>query len=70
MEHTGSLEMNIMIKPTIRNRSRKIHIKGIENNFNKIIEETFLNLENEMPIHMQESYRPANRTRKTIPCVM
>jgi hypothetical protein len=36
-------------------------LKGSVNIFNKIIEENFTNLQKEMPMNMQESYRNANR---------
>jgi chromosome segregation ATPase len=36
-------------------------LKGPENIFNKIIEETFPNLKKEMPMNIQEAYRTPNR---------
>jgi hypothetical protein len=42
-------------------------LKGPANSFNKIIEENFPNLKNEMPMNIQEAYRtPNNWTRKEI----
>ena len=35
--------------------------KGLENIFNKIIEENFPNLKKEMAINVQEAYRTSNR---------
>ena len=35
--------------------------KGLENIFNKIIEENFPNLKKEMAINVQETYRAPNR---------
>ena len=35
-------------------------LKGPENIFNKIIEENFPNLKEEMVINVQEAYRPPN----------
>jgi hypothetical protein len=35
--------------------------KGPENIFNKVIEENFLNLKKEMPIHIQETHRTSSR---------
>jgi hypothetical protein len=40
----------------------EVQAKGIHNIFNKIITENFPNLENTMPIHVQE----ANRTPKRL----
>ena len=37
------------------------HLKGLANIFNKIIEENFPNLKNDMPMIIQESYRTPNR---------
>ena len=39
----------------------KIKLRGPENAFNKIIEETLPNLKKEMPIKVQEAYRAPNR---------
>jgi hypothetical protein len=36
-------------------------IKGPANIFNKIIEENFPNLKNDMPMNIQEAYRTPNR---------
>ena len=36
-------------------------IKGPANIFNKIIEENFPNLKNDMPMNLQEAYRTPNR---------
>ena len=36
-------------------------LKGLENVFNKIIEENFPNLKNEMTIKVQETYRTPNK---------
>ena len=41
---------------------------GLENIFNKIIEENFPNLKNEVPIKVQETYKPRyNRLEKKSP---
>ena len=37
------------------------HLKGPANIFNKIIEENFPNLKNDMPMNIQEAYRTPNR---------
>ena len=39
----------------------ELQIKGPENIFNKIIEENFPNLKNDIPIKVQEAYRTPNR---------
>jgi hypothetical protein len=36
-------------------------LKGPANIFNKIVEENFPNLKNDMPMNIQEAYRTANR---------
>ena len=38
-------------------------LKGPVNIFNKIIEETFPNLKNKMPINIQEPYKTPNRLK-------
>ena len=38
-----------------------MQIKGPENIFNKIIEENFPNLKNDIPMKVQEAYRTLNR---------
>ena len=47
-----------------------MQIKGPENIFNKIIEENFPNLKNNIPMKVQEAYRTPNRLdqKKTSPC--
>ena len=39
----------------------ELQIKGPENIFNKIIEENFPNLKNDIPMKVQEAYRTPNR---------
>ena len=39
----------------------ELQIKGTENIFNKIIEENFPNLQNDIPMKVQETYRTPNR---------
>jgi hypothetical protein len=41
--------------------SQDSHLKGPVNIFNKIIEENFPNLKEEMPMNIQEAYRTPNR---------
>jgi hypothetical protein len=41
--------------------SKDFKLKGPENFFNKIIEEKFLSLKNEIAIYVQEVYRKPNR---------
>jgi hypothetical protein len=50
---------NIRIKGMKENKDSKL--KGLENVFNKIIEENFPNLKNEMTIKVQETYRTPNK---------
>ena len=47
----------------------ELQIKGPENIFNKIIEENFTNLKNNIPMKVQEAYRTPNRMeqKKTSP---
>ena len=42
----------------------ELQIKGPENNFNKIIEENFPNLKEDIPMKVQEAYRTPNRLAK------
>ena len=42
-------------------KGEELQIKGPENIFNKIIEENFLNLKNDIPMKVQEAYRIPNR---------
>jgi hypothetical protein len=44
-----------------RRRRRRVEAKGISSIFNKIITENFPNLENIMPIQVQEASRTPNR---------
>ena len=48
-----------MKRPNLRiiEEDEDSQIKGLENIFNKIIEENFPNLKKNMPINIQESYR-------------
>ena len=50
----------------------QLQIKGPENIFNKIIEENFPNLKNDIPMKVQEAYRTLNRLdqkkKKPSPC--
>ena len=52
-------------KPNLRiigvEEGDKLQIKGPENIFNKIIEENFPNLKNNIPMKVQEAYRTPNR---------
>ena len=41
--------------------SEDFQLNGPVNIFNKIVEENFPNLKKEMPIYIQEGYRPPNR---------
>ena len=47
----------------------ELQLKGPENIFNKIIEENFPNLKNDIPMKVQEAYRTPNRLdqKKTSP---
>ena len=46
----------------------ELHITGPENIFNKIIEENFPNLKNDIPMKVQEAYRTLNRLdKKNVP---
>ena len=52
-------------KPNLRligvEEGEELQIKGPENIFNKIIEENFPNLKNDIPMKVQEAYRTLNR---------
>ena len=52
-------------KPNLRiigvEEGEELQIKGPENIFNKIIEENFPNLKNDIPMKVQEAYRIPNR---------
>ena len=52
-------------KPNLRiigvEEGEELQIKGPENIFNKIIEENFPNLKNDIPMRVQEAYRTPNR---------
>ena len=54
-----------IIKPNLRiigvEEGEELQIKGPENIFNKIIEENFPNLKNDIPMKVQEAYRTPNR---------
>ena len=60
-------------KPNLRiigiEEGEELQIKGPENIFNKIIEENFPNLKNDIPMKVQEAYRTPNRLdqKKTSP---
>ena len=60
-------------KPNLRiigiDKGEELQIKGPENIFNKIIEENFPNLKNDIPMKVQEAYRTPNRLdqKKTSP---
>ena len=59
-------------KPNLRiigvEEGEELQIKGPENVFNKIIEENFPNLKNDIPMKVQETYRTPNRLdQKKIP---
>ena len=51
-------------KPNLRiigeEEGEELQIKGPENIFNKIIEENFHNLKNDIPMKVQEAYRTPN----------
>ena len=53
-----------MKRPTLRKigieEGEEAQLKNIENIFNKIIEENFLNLKKSMPTKLQEAYWPPN----------
>ena len=51
----------------IRVEGEELHFKGTENIFNKIIEENFLNLKNDIPMKVEEAYRTPNRLDKKNP---
>ena len=52
-------------KPNLRiigiEEGEELQIKGPENIFNKIIEENFPNIKNDIPMKVQEAYRTPNR---------
>jgi hypothetical protein len=54
-----------MRRPNLRiigvDESEDFQLKGPANIFNKIIEENFPNLKEEMPMNIQEAYRTPNR---------
>jgi uncharacterized coiled-coil protein SlyX len=54
-----------MKRPNLRiigiEESEDLQLKGPVNIFNKITEVNFPNLKNEMPMNIQEAYRPPNR---------
>ena len=54
-----------MRRPNLRiigvDESEDFQLKGPANIFNKIIEENFPNLKNDMPMNIQEAYRTPNR---------
>ena len=60
-------------KPNLRiigiEEGEELQIKGPENIFNKIIEENFPNLKNDIPVKVQEAYRTPNRLdqKKKVP---
>ena len=55
-------------KPNLRiigiEEGEELQIEGPENIFNKIIEENFPNLKNDIPMKVQEAYRTLNRLGK------
>ena len=54
-----------MRRPNLRiigvDENENFQLKGLANIFNKIIEENFPNLKNDMPMNIQEAYRTPNR---------
>ena len=62
-KHPGNPGHNEKTKPTDnrRDENEDFHLKLLENIFNKIIEENFPNLKNDMPMNIQEAYRTPNR---------
>ena len=54
-----------MKRPNLRiigiEEGEESQIQGLENNFNKVIEENFPNLKKEMPINIKQSYIKPNR---------
>ena len=61
-----------MKRPNLRiigvEEGEELQLKGPENIFNKIIEENFPNLKNDIPMKVQEAYRTPNRLdQKKIP---
>jgi hypothetical protein len=61
-----------MSRPNLRiigvDENEDFQLKGLENIFNKIIEENFPNIKKDMPMNIQEAYKTPNRwTRKEIP---
>ena len=58
-------------KPNLRiigvEEGEELQIKGPENIFNKIIEENFPNLKNDIHMKVQEAYRTPNRLDQKIP---
>jgi wobble nucleotide-excising tRNase len=60
-----------MRRPNLRiigvDENEDFQLKGPANIFNKIIEENFPNLMNDMPMNIQEAYRTPKKTRKEIP---
>jgi hypothetical protein len=54
-----------MKRPNLRiigiEENKDSQLKGLENVFNKIMEENFLNLKKEMDIKVQEAYRTPNK---------
>ena len=53
-----------MNRPNLRiigEEKGELQLKGTENIFNKIIEENFPNLKNDIPMKVQEEYRTPNR---------
>ena len=61
-------------KPNLRiigtEEGEELQIKSPENIFNKIIEENFPNLKNDIPMKVQEAYRTPNRLDKKIPSLV
>jgi hypothetical protein len=59
-----------MRRPNVRiiytDKNGDFQLKGLENIFNKIIEENFLYLKKEMPMNIQEAYRTPNRLNQKI----
>ena len=57
-----------MRRPNLRkigvDENEAFQLKGPANIFNKIIEENFTNLKNDMPMNIQEAYRTPNRPEK------
>ena len=63
---SGNLGHNKKTKPKNigMEEGEELQLKGPENIFNKIIEENFPNLKNDIPMKVQEAYRTTNELIK------